>query len=214
MPESADEASQKCVGEERSRRLVFRAGHAREYVGGERPGAVPLCSVPGRPGTGLPLLNTPGDGGVCYFGSVLHQQRVVREKTEGPTCILKPQGFEVLGHAGLVINRLFSRTSSSVRLWWELGKTEGLKARFSFMLSPAGEFVDIRPARPRSKSSHGCVCQGGLEAEIFAEDWGDGAGADNGPSELVEAFRIWDARLMLAVWRASAASVSMNPSVG
>jgi len=47
------------------------------------------------------------------------------------------------------------------------------------------------------------------EAEFFVEDWGDGAGTDNGASALVEAskraLRRWDARLSLAVWRATAA---------
>ena len=41
------------------------------------------------------------------------------------------------------------------------------------------------------------------------EDWGHGAGADNGNSALAEAskraLRRWDARLTLAVWRATAA---------
>ena len=48
-----------------------------------------------------------------------------------------------------------------------------------------------------------------LETEFFVEDWGDGVGADNGNSALVEAskraLRRWDARLTLAVWRATAA---------
>jgi hypothetical protein len=52
-------------------------------------------------------------------------------------------------------------------------------------------------------------CQAVLEAEFFVEDWGDGAGADNGANALVEAskraFHRWDARLTLAVWRATAA---------
>jgi hypothetical protein len=52
-------------------------------------------------------------------------------------------------------------------------------------------------------------CQAGREAEFFVDDWGDGAGADNGANVLVEAskraFRRWDARLTLAVWRATAA---------
>jgi len=52
-------------------------------------------------------------------------------------------------------------------------------------------------------------CQAEREAEFFVEDWGDGAGTDNGASALVEAskraFRGWDARLTLAVWRATAA---------
>jgi hypothetical protein len=52
-------------------------------------------------------------------------------------------------------------------------------------------------------------CQAEREAEFFVEDWGDGAGTDNGASALVEAskraFRRWDARLTLAVWRATAA---------
>ena len=41
------------------------------------------------------------------------------------------------------------------------------------------------------------------------EDWGDGAGADDGNSAVVvaskRALRRWDARLTLAVWRATAA---------
>ena len=41
------------------------------------------------------------------------------------------------------------------------------------------------------------------------EDWGDGAGTGTGASALVDAskraFRRWDARLTLAVWRATAA---------
>ena len=52
-------------------------------------------------------------------------------------------------------------------------------------------------------------CHTGREAGFFVEDWGDGAGADNGTSVLVEApkraFHRWDARLALAVWRATAA---------
>ena len=52
-------------------------------------------------------------------------------------------------------------------------------------------------------------CQAGREAEFFVDDWGDGAGADNEANALVEAskraFRRWDARLTLAVWRATAA---------
>jgi hypothetical protein len=48
-----------------------------------------------------------------------------------------------------------------------------------------------------------------LEAEFFVDDWGDGAGSGNSDSVLVEAskhaFRRWDARLTLAVWRATAA---------
>jgi hypothetical protein len=51
-------------------------------------------------------------------------------------------------------------------------------------------------------------CQAGREAEFFVDDWGDGAGADNEANALVEAskraFRRWDARLTLAVWRATA----------
>jgi len=47
------------------------------------------------------------------------------------------------------------------------------------------------------------------ETEFFVEDWGNGAGADNGNSALVEAskriFYQWNARLTLAVWRATAA---------
>ena len=46
-------------------------------------------------------------------------------------------------------------------------------------------------------------CQAEREAEFFLDDWGDGAGTDNGASALVEAseraFRRWDARLTLAV---------------
>jgi hypothetical protein len=52
-------------------------------------------------------------------------------------------------------------------------------------------------------------CQAVLEAEFFVEDWGDGVGTGNGDNALVEAskhaFRRWDARLTLAVWRATAA---------
>ena len=52
-------------------------------------------------------------------------------------------------------------------------------------------------------------CQAEREAGFFAESWGDGAGTDNGASVLVEAskraFCRWDARLTLAVWRATAA---------
>ena len=52
-------------------------------------------------------------------------------------------------------------------------------------------------------------CQAEREAEFFVEDWGNGAGTDNGASALAEAskraFRRWDARLTLAVWRATAA---------
>ena len=52
-------------------------------------------------------------------------------------------------------------------------------------------------------------CQAVLEAEFFVDDWGDGAGSGNSDSVLVEAskhaFRRWDARLTLAVWRATAA---------
>ena len=52
-------------------------------------------------------------------------------------------------------------------------------------------------------------CQAEHEAEFFAENWGAGAGTDNGASALMEAskraFRRWDARLTLAVWRATAA---------
>ena len=48
-----------------------------------------------------------------------------------------------------------------------------------------------------------------LEAEFFVEDWKDGTGADNGANALVKtskrAFYRWDARLTLAVWRATAA---------
>jgi hypothetical protein len=52
-------------------------------------------------------------------------------------------------------------------------------------------------------------CQTGQETEVFLVDWGDGAWANNGNSALVEAskraLRQWDARLTLAVWRATAA---------
>jgi hypothetical protein len=52
-------------------------------------------------------------------------------------------------------------------------------------------------------------CQAVLEAEFFVGDWGDGAGSGNSDSALVEAskhaFRRWDARLTLPVWRATAA---------
>jgi hypothetical protein len=52
-------------------------------------------------------------------------------------------------------------------------------------------------------------CQAVQETEFFVDDWGDWAGADNGNSALVEAstraLRRWDARLSLAVWRATAA---------
>ena len=52
-------------------------------------------------------------------------------------------------------------------------------------------------------------CQAVQETEFFVEEWGDGAGADNGNSALVKAskrsLRRWDARLTLAVWRATAA---------
>ena len=52
-------------------------------------------------------------------------------------------------------------------------------------------------------------CQAEREAVFFVEDWGDGAGTDNGASALVEAskraVRRWDARLTLATWRATAA---------
>ena len=51
-------------------------------------------------------------------------------------------------------------------------------------------------------------CQAVQETEFFVEDWGDGAGADNGNSAFVEAskraLRRWDARLTLSVWRATA----------
>ena len=56
-----------------------------------------------------------------------------------------------------------------------------------------------------------CLCdwyQAGLATEFLVEEWGDGAGADNGNSALVEAskcaLRRWDALLTLAVWRAAA----------
>ena len=52
-------------------------------------------------------------------------------------------------------------------------------------------------------------CQAEREAEFFVEDWGDGAGTDNGASARVgaskRAFRRWDTRLALAVWWATAA---------
>jgi len=52
-------------------------------------------------------------------------------------------------------------------------------------------------------------CQAVQATEFFVEDWGDGAGADNGNNALVEAskraFHRWDTRLTLAVWRATAA---------
>jgi hypothetical protein len=52
-------------------------------------------------------------------------------------------------------------------------------------------------------------CQAVLEAEFFVDDWGDGAGSGNSDNALVgaskQAFRRWDARLTLAVWRATAA---------
>ena len=55
-----------------------------------------------------------------------------------------------------------------------------------------------------------------LETEFFVEDWGDGVGADNDNSALVEAskraLRRWDARLILAVWRMIAARAT-GPSV-
>ena len=48
-----------------------------------------------------------------------------------------------------------------------------------------------------------------MTGQISGVGWGDGAGADNGTSALVEAskraLRRWDARLALAVWRATAA---------
>ena len=47
------------------------------------------------------------------------------------------------------------------------------------------------------------------ETEFFVEDWGDEAVADNCNSALVEASKRalhrWDARLTLAIWRATAA---------
>jgi hypothetical protein len=47
-------------------------------------------------------------------------------------------------------------------------------------------------------------CRAEREAEFFVEDWGGGAGTDNGASALAEASRRascrWDARLTLAVW--------------
>jgi len=52
-------------------------------------------------------------------------------------------------------------------------------------------------------------CQAVQEIEFFVDGWGDGTGADHGNSVLVEAskcaLRRWDARLALAVWRATAA---------
>ena len=52
-------------------------------------------------------------------------------------------------------------------------------------------------------------CQALQEMKFFVVDWGDGAGAESGTSALVEAskysLRRWDARLSLAVWRATAA---------
>ena len=52
-------------------------------------------------------------------------------------------------------------------------------------------------------------CQAEHETEFFVEDWGDGAAADNGNSVLVKvskrALRRWNARLTLAVWRATTA---------
>ena len=54
----------------------------------------------------------------------------------------------------------------------------------------------------------------GLEAEFFVEDWGDGAGIDNGYSALAEAskraFRRC-ARLTLALWRATVARATAGP---
>jgi len=56
-------------------------------------------------------------------------------------------------------------------------------------------------------------CQAVQETEFFVEDWGDGARADNGNGALVEAtksaLRRWDARLTLAVWRATAARATV-----
>ena len=55
-----------------------------------------------------------------------------------------------------------------------------------------------------------------LNTEFFVEDGGGGGGADNGNSALVEAsnraLRRWDARLTLAVWRATVARAT-GPSV-
>ena len=52
-------------------------------------------------------------------------------------------------------------------------------------------------------------CQVVQETEFCVEEWGNGAGTDNGNSALVEAstraLRRWDARLTLAVWRATTA---------
>ena len=52
-------------------------------------------------------------------------------------------------------------------------------------------------------------CQAVQETEFVVEDWKDGAGTDNGNNALVEAskraLRQWDARLTLAVCRATAA---------
>ena len=62
-------------------------------------------------------------------------------------------------------------------------------------------------------------CQAGREAEFLVEDsascfsWGDGVGTDNGASALLvskRAFRRWDARLSLAVWRGPPAPVSAS----
>ena len=52
--------------------------------------------------------------------------------------------------------------------------------------------------------------QAELVAEFIVADLGDGPGTNNGASALVgeaseRAFRRWDARLLLAVWRAAAA---------
>ena len=52
-------------------------------------------------------------------------------------------------------------------------------------------------------------CQALQEIELFVDDWEDGVGAYNGNSALVAAskcaLRRWGARLMLAVWRVTAA---------
>ena len=48
-----------------------------------------------------------------------------------------------------------------------------------------------------------------LKAEFFVDDGGDGAGVDTGTNALEaakRAFHRWEARLPLAVWRATAAN--------
>ena len=54
----------------------------------------------------------PGDCCVRACVSVL-QQRVVRERTLGPSCPQTPQGVLVRGHAGRVINKLSSCVQGS-----------------------------------------------------------------------------------------------------